>query len=138
MNWHEPGAEQVAATLLDRGVGVEAGLWHDDAVRAWLASPLRDRCCRVLLELPDELDDAGTKAEADHLLALLHAGGDTAVPVLLHGEGTSCWPALYQAVGRGLATRIGLEDVLALPVGSPAADNVALVVAANALVQASR
>lgn len=52
VNWHEPGAEQVATTLLERDVGVEAGLWHVDAVDAWLASPNRDRCARVLLELP--------------------------------------------------------------------------------------
>jgi uncharacterized protein (DUF849 family) len=53
VNWHEDGAEQVAAALLDCGVGVEAGLWHADAVDAWSVSPLRDRCLRVLLELPD-------------------------------------------------------------------------------------
>ncbi|HEX2289416.1 MAG TPA: 3-keto-5-aminohexanoate cleavage protein, partial [Pseudonocardiaceae bacterium] len=27
VNWHEPGAEDVAALLLDLGVGVEAGIW---------------------------------------------------------------------------------------------------------------
>lgn len=37
VNWHEEGAEQVASVLLERGVEVEAGLWHADAVRAWLA-----------------------------------------------------------------------------------------------------
>ena len=34
---------------------------------------------------------------------------------------------------RGLDTRIGLEDVLVLPDGSPATDNAALVAAARAL-----
>ncbi len=132
VNWHEPGAEQVATTLLERGVGVEAGLWHAAAVEAWLASPSRDRCVRVLLELPDGLDPAATVAEATRLLDLLREGGaDT--PVLLHGEGSTCWPALRQAGKRGLATRIGLEDTLTLPDGSPAADNVALVGAADAL-----
>ena len=135
VNWHEPGAEQVAAALLDRGVQVEAGLWHADGVRSWLAAPLRGRCCRVLLELPDGLDAAATVAEADHLLALLHAGGAGRVPVLLHGEGTSCWPALRHAAARGLATRIGLEDVLELPDGSPAPDNAALVAAGHALLR---
>jgi uncharacterized protein (DUF849 family) len=51
--------------------------------------------------------------------------------VLLHGEGTSCWPALRHAARRGLATRIGLEDVLELPDGTPAPDNAALVRAAT-------
>ena len=27
VNWHEEGAEEIAAALLDRGVGVEAGIW---------------------------------------------------------------------------------------------------------------
>lgn len=130
VNWHEPGAEQVASVLLERGVAVEAGLWHADAVRAWLVSPLRQRCLRVLIELPDGLDQRETDAEAGRLLDLLHRGAAPDVPVLLHGEGSSCWPALQYARGRGLDTRIGLEDVLELPDGSSAPDNAALVAAA--------
>ena len=137
VNWHEPGAEQVATALLERGVGVEAGLWHADAVDAWLASPHRDRCLRVLLELADGLDQAATDDEADQLLQAIGAGG-THLPVLLHGKGSSCWPALYQACQRGLAVRIGLEDVLELPDGSPASDNAALVTAARALLPRSQ
>jgi len=128
VNWHEAGSEAVAAVLLERGVGVEAGLWHVDAVDAWLASPLRDRCFRVLLELPDGLDEARTGAEAELLLGRV---AEQAAEVLLHGEGSSCWPALRHAVRRGLATRIGLEDVLVLPDGTPAPDNAALVRAAT-------
>lgn len=64
VNWHEDGAEAVAQALLERGVGVEAGLWHADGVDAWLGSAHRERCCRVLIELPDGLDQAATEAEA--------------------------------------------------------------------------
>ena len=53
--------------------------------------------------------------------------------IVLHGEGTSCWPALNDAGRRGLATRIGLEDTLTMPDGSSAADNAALVRAAQEL-----
>ena len=136
VNWHEVGAEEVAQVLLDRGVAVEAGVWHADAAAAWLASPLWRRCLRVLLELPDGLDAAATAEEADRLLELV---GDSAgvaagqVPVLLHGEGSSCWPALRHAGRTGLATRVGLEDVLTLPDGSLAPDNAALVTAARLL-----
>lgn len=35
VNWHEPGAEDVATELLLRGVGVEAGLWTPRAVKSW-------------------------------------------------------------------------------------------------------
>ncbi len=129
VNWHEPGAVLVAEALLELGVGVEAGLWHLTAVESWLTWPHRDRCLRALVELRDGLDPAQTAAEADRLMAHLSVAGNR-VPVLLHGEGTSCWPALRYAAELGLATRIGLEDTLALPNGSPAADNLALVHAA--------
>lgn len=136
VNWHEAGAEAVAGALLERGVAVEAGLWHVEAAEAWLASPLRDRCLRVLLELPDGLDVPGTEQEADRLLgrvAGVRDGPGAGVAVLLHGEGGSAWPALRHAGRRGLAARIGLEDVLELPDGSPAPDNAALVAAARRL-----
>jgi uncharacterized protein (DUF849 family) len=133
VNWHERGADDVAAALLDLGIGIEAGLWHVSATEAWLGSAHRDRCCRVLLELPDGLDPTETEIEADRLLELVH--GETDLELLLHGEGSSCWPALRHAVNRGLASRIGLEDVLELPDGSPAPDNAALVVAARELMR---
>jgi uncharacterized protein (DUF849 family) len=128
VNWHEDGAEEVAAALLDRGIGVEAGLWHSRAIQAWLASPLRDRCLRVLVELPDRPDQP---ARAERLVAMVDDGERE---VLLHGEGDSAWPVLLLAARRGLATRIGLEDVLVLPDGRPAPDNAALVRAARAVV----
>lgn len=141
VNWHEDGADEVAAALLGIGVAVEAGLWHAEAAEAWLASPDRDRCLRVLLELPDGLDAAAVEAEAGHLLDLVRGAGSTVggLPVLLHGVGSSTWPALRVAGRLGLWTRIGLEDVLVLPDGSTAPDNAALVQAArDLLADASR
>jgi len=122
VNWHEDGADRIAATLLEIGVQVEAGLWHVDGTRAWLSSPHRDRCLRVLLELPDGLTAAAAEAEADRLLRLVSQGQSAdgkGLPVLLHGEGASAWPALRLAGRLGLSTRIGLEDVLVPPDGSP-------------------
>ncbi len=133
VNWHEDGAEEVAAELLRCGVDVEAGLWDVGAVQAWLASPARERCARVLVELPDGLDGAATVRESDRMLAMLATGGSSTT-VLLHGEGSSCWPALRHAARLGLGTRIGLEDVLELPDGTPAPDNAALVVAARQVI----
>jgi uncharacterized protein (DUF849 family) len=134
VNWHEDGADVVAAVLLDRCVGVEAGLWHADGIDAWLASPHRDQCLRVLIELPDGLDDAGTVTEADRLLDRWRTGtsGSSAarLPIVLHGEGSSCWPALRHAARLRFHSRIGLEDTLKIPDGSLALDNAALVRAA--------
>ena len=134
VNWHETGAEDVAAALLKLGVGVEAGLWNVDAVAAWLNSPQHDRCFRVLLELPDGLDEAASTAMADRLLDLLGPG--PGLPVLLHGQGSTCWSTLRHAARLGLLTRIGLEDTLTMPDGSRAPDNTTLVEAAAAILLA--
>jgi uncharacterized protein (DUF849 family) len=131
VNWHEPGAADVAAALLARGVGVEPGLWYPEAVAAWLAWPHRDRCPRVLVEVVDDRSPADAVRAA---VRLLDALGESSVPVLLHGEGTSTWPVLYEAARRRLDIRIGLEDVLALEDGTLAEGNADLVRAARQVV----
>lgn len=125
MNWHEPGAEDLARLLLDRGIGVEAGLFHADAAAAWASSELAEHCMRVMIELPPD----GDTDTADALLAVVSAAASS-VPVLLHGVDESCWPLLQHAGVRGLQARIGLEDTLLLPDGSAAPDNEALIAAA--------
>ncbi|PJE95448.1 hypothetical protein CUT44_24250 [Streptomyces carminius] len=129
VNWHEEGAEEVAGALLERGVGVEAGIWSGtDAARLFRASPLSGRVLRVLAEVTDTAPaTAATTASA--LLAQLPR--DLSAPVLLHGEDGGAWSVLRLAVRLGLDTRIGLEDALVLPDGSPAPDNAALVRAAR-------
>ncbi|MFD5100359.1 3-keto-5-aminohexanoate cleavage protein [Streptomyces albidochromogenes] len=128
VNWHEPGAEEVAAALLERGVGVEAGLWSGtDGVRRFLASPLAPRVLRVLAEVTDT-DPATAESSARALLAEL--GGARGAPVLLHGEDGGAWPVLRLARALGLATRTGLEDTLLLPDGRPACSSAELVRAA--------
>jgi uncharacterized protein (DUF849 family) len=133
VNWHEQGSHDVAAALLERGVGVEAGLWVLDHVEPWLASPLRDACMRVLIELPEGPDPSGVDAPADLMLAPVREATAGRIPILLHGEASYAWPALRHAAALGLQARIGLEDVLTLPDGTPAPDNAALVSAARAL-----
>jgi uncharacterized protein (DUF849 family) len=132
VNWHEPGAQDVAEALLDRGVGVEAGLWAPAAVGSWRRWRHRDRCLRVLLEVVGDHPPEEAVAEAGRLVA---AVGDVTdrTGVLLHGEGSSTWPVLAEAVRRGLDLRIGLEDVLVLRDGSPAESNAQLVVTARGL-----
>ncbi len=134
VNWHEPGGGEVAEALLTAGVAVEAGLWQRDAVRAFLASGLAERCLRVLLE-PMEPDADAAIDSAEEMLTML---GGLAVPVLLHGQDSTAWPVLRVAAERGLDVRIGLEDVLVLPDGAPAPDNAALVAAAREILAGSR
>ncbi|MER5945933.1 3-keto-5-aminohexanoate cleavage protein [Streptomyces sp. NPDC001904] len=128
VNWHEEGAEDVAAALLDRGVGVEAGLWSGtDGAARFAASPLAGRVLRVLAEVTDT-DPATARASAAELLDAI--GTAHGRPVLLHGEEGGAWPVLRLARRLGLATRVGLEDTLVLPDGNRAVSNAELVEAA--------
>jgi uncharacterized protein (DUF849 family) len=125
VNWHEPGAERLARLLLDKGVGVEAGIFHAEAAASWAQSELAPHCMRAMVELgPD-----GDIATADDVLGAVLAAGSPA-PVLLHGFDESCWALLQHAGARGVQARIGLEDTVVMPDGSPALDNAALVTAA--------
>ncbi|MEU5622267.1 MULTISPECIES: 3-keto-5-aminohexanoate cleavage protein [Streptomyces] len=127
VNWHEPGAEETAAALIERGVDVEAGVWSGtDGAALFLRSPLGPKVLRVLAEVTDT-DPATARDSARALLSGL--GPAHGRPVLLHGEDGGAWPVLRLAGRLGLATRIGLEDTLFLPDGGRAASNAALVVA---------
>jgi uncharacterized protein (DUF849 family) len=126
VNWHEDGAREVSAALLDRGVGLEVGLWTLSAARTWVSSELQSECLRVLVELPSR----ATVELADEILDIV---GDEK-PLLVHGEEESCWPALRYALAHGQGIRIGLEDTLELPDGSSAASNAELVRAVLELV----
>ncbi len=125
VNWHEPGAQDLAQVLLSRGIGVEAGIFHADAAESWASSPLAPHCLRVMIELPPD----GDTETADDLLARIRRA-ESPAPILLHGLDDSCWPLLVHAGLRGVQTRIGLEDTVALPDGSPAPGNAELVAAA--------
>lgn len=126
VNWHEPGAEDIATALHQRGIGIEAGVHSGTGSEEQLrASPLRHHLLRVLAAVHDPTRRAATTAVA--LLDRLHPAP---APVLLHGTAAGAWPVLDLATRRGLHTRIGLEDTLLLPDGTIATDNAELVTAA--------
>ncbi|HWL95059.1 MAG TPA: 3-keto-5-aminohexanoate cleavage protein, partial [Phycisphaerae bacterium] len=50
VNLHEAGAAEVIELLLERGVGVEAGIWNAPAAASLVRSGLADYCLRILLE----------------------------------------------------------------------------------------
>ncbi|MFJ8148303.1 3-keto-5-aminohexanoate cleavage protein [Streptomyces sp. NPDC096048] len=127
VNWHEPGAEEVAAALIERGVGVEAGVWSGtDGAALFLRSPLGPKVLRVLAEVTDT--GPATAEDSAHTL-LTALGAAHGRPVLLHGEDAGAWPVLRLAGRLGLPARIGLEDTLLLPDGRRAASNAELVTA---------
>jgi uncharacterized protein (DUF849 family) len=127
LNIREPGWEELAALLAELGIGVEAGLATPADAEALVEGPLRP--ARVLVEIDDETVDAVPAAAA--IDAVLDRAGHTA-PRLHHGFGPATWAVLDAATARGHDVRIGLEDVLVLPDGTPAPGNEALVYAARA------
>ncbi|MEU0247621.1 3-keto-5-aminohexanoate cleavage protein [Streptomyces sp. NPDC006235] len=136
VNWHEPGAEEVAGLLLERGVGVEAGIWSGtDGAERFSHSPLGPKVLRVLAEVTDT-DPSSAVACARRLLSDLGAAHGR--PVLLHGEDGGAWPVLRLAGELGLATRVGVEDVLTLPDGRWAGSNAELVAAGLVEYEAGR
>ncbi|MFJ1732985.1 3-keto-5-aminohexanoate cleavage protein [Streptomyces sp. NPDC088254] len=132
VNWHEDGAADVAAALLDRGIGIEAGIYSGTpAARRFLDWPGSRRVLRVLAEITE-----ATPRDALHAATgLLNELKSVAVPILLHGEDATAWPVLRLAASRHLDARIGLEDVLHLPDGTPASGNAALTRAARQIIQ---
>jgi uncharacterized protein (DUF849 family) len=124
LNLSENGWQEVAALLDEAGIDVEAGVWSvRDAELAATEAPVD--WLRILLEISDATAAEAT-GRADEILVRLEDLRASA-PILLHGEGDSCWPLVSHAGRLGLATRIGLEDVLAGPRGEPVADNAELV-----------
>ena len=128
VNLHEAGAAAVVELLLERGVGVEAGIWNAPAAVSLIRSGLADYCLRILLE-PAE---ASCSARAN-LQQMEDALIGVKPPRLLHGLGHCAWRLVEMAANRRYHTRIGFEDTLRLPDGSTAAGNAELVRAARAL-----
>ena len=119
VNLAEEGAVEVCRALHARGIEVEAGLATLEDVDR-LGEVLR-HCRRALVEVADP-------ADAPRIAAALPGG----LPQLWHGEEEGTWTVIADARARGIAFRVGLEDVLTLPDGSIAPGNGALVRAARA------
>jgi uncharacterized protein (DUF849 family) len=135
VNWHEHGALRVATTLLEVGIGVEAGLYsgtHGGEVLA--RSGLADSMHRILAEVVETDPTRALAVAAAHFARVQPLAEATGRPVLLHGEEGSAWPVLRLARGLPTDQRIGLEDVLVDPQGQPA-DNAALVRSARDLLR---
>jgi uncharacterized protein (DUF849 family) len=126
VNLHEAGSIDVIRSLLDKSIGVEAGIWNAPAARTLVESDVVEECLRLLIE-PAE----GSGNARENLLQIEAVLQTAPCPRLLHGLGRFAWEFITVAAQRGYDTRTGLEDTLALPDGSRAAGNEALVAAAG-------
>jgi uncharacterized protein (DUF849 family) len=125
VNLGEEGAVELMELLLERNVGIEAGVWSAADARALLGSGHAERCLRVLVE-PTTPDPALALARVAEVEVEL---GDLPVPQLHHGDGPASWAVIEAAIPKGCDVRIGLEDTLTLPDGRTARDNAELVAA---------
>ncbi len=113
----------IARAALHAGIAVEAGVATPADVQALQESSFAHQVLRVLVEVDGGAHDAQAIAE------LIPDG----VPQLWHGSGERTWEIISAAAVAGVDNRVGLEDVLVLPDGRPAAGNAELVAAAVTL-----
>jgi uncharacterized protein (DUF849 family) len=123
VNLSELGWQGIMRAAVHADIGIEAGLATTVEAQEFARSPFVHQVVRALVEVDGGAEDARAIAE------LIPAS----VPQLWHGYGERTWEVLAAAQAAGVDTRVGLEDVLLLPDGRPAASNAELVAAAVAL-----
>ena len=131
VNLYEEGALDVMAALYKAGVGIEAGIYSIADAERFRASPFARKAHRILIEI-EEQDAAKAVALAGNILSFCRKGGFDR-SILAHGLDAPAWALVRFAKEHRCSTRIGLEDTLHLPDGSPAPDNATLVRAALAM-----
>jgi uncharacterized protein (DUF849 family) len=135
-NQGEEGVVELCRHLIERGVGIEAGLLRLADARTFVGSRIADHCVRALIEPldPDPGDAVAHAAAMEEVL--LNAG--ISLEQVHHGDGVASWAVNARALSRGHGIRTGLEDTTVLPDGRPAADNADLVRAAAAMMRGAR
>jgi len=132
-NQGEEGILELCEHLMQRGVGIEAGLLSLGDAQAFVRSGIADRCVRVLVE-PLDVDPEDAVAHAAAMEEVLVAAG-ILLEQIHHGDGLASWAVCERALSRKHGIRTGLEDTTVLPNGRPAVDNADLVRAAAAMIR---
>lgn len=110
----------VGARLLQRGIGIEAGVLSVPDVETLLAGSWSRFVRRVLVETVHELDDEAAVSLVRAIDTLVAPLGR---PRLWHGHDRATWAVVHAALGHGADVRVGLEDTLVGRDGTPAPDN---------------
>lgn len=124
LNLSEDGAVELATTLLDRGIGIEAGLFTPADAETLLAAPWAARVHRVLVEVIFEHDDVSAVQLAREIDSLVAPLGR---PRLWHGDARANWAVVDAGAAEGVDVRVGLEDTIVGRTGRPAPGNPAQV-----------
>ncbi|MGI9371037.1 MAG: 3-keto-5-aminohexanoate cleavage protein [Hyphomicrobiales bacterium] len=131
VNLNEETALDTMELLAAQDIGIEAGIWVEDDAELFVKSPFKNKCLRVLLEMPSG-DAEMDLATYPRTIKILQDAGVVG-PFLLHGLDGSKWTMVRQAFADGLDTRVGFEDSVFMPSGMPAESNAEIIEAARAL-----
>jgi uncharacterized protein (DUF849 family) len=128
LNLAEDGVIELGAALIDRGIGIEAGVFTLEGADALLAAPWAKQVHRVLVEVIYEHDDRAAVELARAIDARVAPLGR---PRLWHGDARANWAVVDAGLAAGVDVRVGLEDTLFDRDGGPAPPNAAQVAAAR-------
>ena len=132
-NQGEKGIAELCDLLIERGIGIEAGLLSLSDAHTFTASGIAGRCVRAMIE-PLDADPEDAVAHAAAMEDTLVAGG-VQLEQVHHGDGIASWAVNRRAAARGHGIRTGLEDTPVLPDGRTASGNGELVAAAAGLLR---
>lgn len=124
LNLAEAGAVALGEVLIERGVGIEAGLFTLEDAERLLAAPWASSVHRVLVEVIHEHDDAAAVALARAIDGRVAPLGR---PRLWHGDARANWAVVDAGLRAGHDVRVGLEDTLVSRDGARAPGNAAQV-----------
>jgi len=127
-NQGEEGVVELCEHLLERGVGIEAGLLEVADAEAFVESRIVNRCTRVLVE-PLDADPERAVAHATEIEGVLSRAG-ISLEQVHHGDMIASWVVSERGARRGHGIRTGIEDTTLMPDGTLAPDNATLVRAA--------
>lgn len=120
LNLAEEGSIELGSALLERGIGIEAGVFDLGDADALLVAPWAGEVTRVLVETVFEHDDGPAVELATAIDARVASLGR---PRLWHGDDRATWSVVDAGLAAGHDVRVGLEDSLVDRDGRPAPSN---------------
>lgn len=124
LNLSEQGAVELGEALIERGIGIEAGVFTLDDADALLAAPWAGAIHRVLVEVIFEHEDDAAVRLAHEIDVRVAALGR---PRIWHGDARANWAVVDAGLAAGVGVRVGLEDTLIGRDGGAAPGNAAQV-----------
>lgn len=109
VNLSEEGSIELGYALLERGIGIEAGIFDLADADALLSAPWAGQVTQILVETIFEHDDASAVELAVAIDARVAPLG---CPRLWHGDDRATWAVVDAGLATGRDVRVGLEDSL--------------------------